>query len=51
MTKAKKESKKIVIITFESHLKEAHPYSLETLDLIANNGCIIDVEIIDYKGV
>ena len=42
--------KKIVIITFESYVKEAHPYCLETLDYIASNGSIIEVEIIDYHA-
>ena len=40
--------KKIVIITFESYVKEAHPYCLETLDYIASNGSIIEVEILDF---
>ena len=42
--------KKIVIITFESYVKEAHLYCLETLDYIASNGAIIEVEIIDYHA-
>jgi hypothetical protein len=42
--------KKIVIITFESYVKEAHPYCLETLDYIASNGSIIEVEIIDFHN-
>ena len=42
--------KKIVIITFESYVKEAHPYCLETLDYIASNGSSIEVEIIDYHA-
>ena len=42
--------KKIVIITFESYVKEAHPYFLEKLDYIASNGSIIEVEIIDFHN-
>tara|TARA_R100000664_G_scaffold30513_2_gene43170 strand:+ start:3657 stop:3794 length:138 start_codon:yes stop_codon:yes gene_type:complete len=41
---------KIVIITFESYLKEAHPYSLETLEYIAKIGNIIEIEIIEFKS-
>ena len=42
--------KKIVIITFESYVKEAHPYCLETLDYIAGHGSIIEVEIINFHA-
>lgn len=39
---------KIVIITYESYLKEAHPYCLETLDYIATRGSIIEIEVLDF---
>ena len=42
---------KIVIITYESYLKEAHPYCLETLDYIATRDAIIEIEVLDfYQG-
>ena len=41
---------KIVIITFESYIKEAHPYTIKTLDYIASIGNILDIEIIEYKA-
>jgi hypothetical protein len=42
---------KIVIITYQSYLKEAHPYSLETLDYLACCDEIIEIEVLDiYQG-
>ena len=38
---------KIVIITYQSYLKEAHPYSLETLDYLASCDEIIEIEVLD----
>ena len=39
--------KKIVIITYQSYLKEAHQYSLETLDYLASCDAIIEIEVLD----
>ena len=42
---------KIIVITFQSYLEEAHPYCLETLDYIASNyHCIEEFKVMEFKG-
>ena len=43
---------KIVIITFETYLQEAHPHSLETMEYIAENYDMIEeFKIVEMSGM
>ena len=43
---------KIVIITFETYMQEAHPHSLETMEYIAENYDMIEeFKIVEMSGM